>query len=130
MTNAYGYYLGMREEIIDTIDEIYVDPNRDFPILKRTNECMKTISARTINEIFINNLIRMSISIHGGTSSLTYAYGTPNHLINLNQKYKLPLKLKDNMNYEVLENYYSGRLDHTNNESTEAPDNQILESKI
>jgi hypothetical protein len=94
-------------------------------MLVRKNECMQTISARTINEIFSNNLIRLSISIHGGTSSLTYSYGTPNHIQNLNEKFKLPIKSKGNFK-EVLEDYYSGKLDESREKSTISPDDKAL----
>jgi hypothetical protein len=102
-----------------------LDPNRDFPMLRRGRECMNTITARTVNEIFINNLIRFSLSIHGGTSSLTYAWGTPNHLTHLKPEHKINKKTD---NPKILESFYQGKFDEIDNESTESPDNTGLQS--
>jgi hypothetical protein len=92
---------------------------------------MKSITARVINEIFINNLIKISVSYHAGTSSLTYAYGTPNHIVNLFSQYKIPFKLGGNDNNDlenIVNQYYNGNVDNlTSNESTEPPDNKALE---
>ena len=90
---------------------------------------MSTISARTINEIFINNLIKISVSLHAGTSSLTYAYGTPNHLIKLSPQYRIPFGIKDGqMINSIIDQYYNGSLDNLPyNEATEPPDNIALE---
>jgi hypothetical protein len=137
MTNSYGYYLGIREEITTSTGsqendtDFHIDPNRDFPIFKRKNECMLTITARTINEIFINNLIRFSLSIHGGTSSLTYAWGTLNHLTHLLTKFKLPYEKNKNNSTnvdEIIESYYSGKFDDIDNESYLSPDDSGLNS--
>ena len=94
---------------------------------------MNSITARTINEIFINNLIKISVSIHAGTSSLTFAYGTPNHIINLNADFIIPFD-QNNSNtspFDIskkINSYYNGEVDNlTSNESTEPPDNQTLE---
>ncbi len=42
---------------------------------------METIGARVVNELYINHLFSLALSLHGGTESLTYPYGTPNHII-------------------------------------------------
>lgn len=98
---------------------------------------MNTITARTINEIFIHNLIKISVSLHAGTSSLTYAYGTPNHLIKLYPQYKIPFlkghDLSSSNDYmkTIINKYYNGEVDNLPfNESTEAPDNTALKGII
>lgn len=51
---------------------------------------METIGARVINELYINHLFSVALTLHGGTESLTYAYGTPNHLVD-NEIPKVPM---------------------------------------
>lgn len=41
---------------------------------------METIGARVINELYVNHLFSVALSLHGGTESFTYPYGTPNHM--------------------------------------------------
>ena len=62
-------------------DEVDIDINRDFPYLVKNNECMRTIGARVVNELFISHLFSLSLTLHGGTESLTYPFGSPNHLV-------------------------------------------------
>ena len=56
--NSNGYYLNSR-------NEGSVDPNRDFPFDQRAEDengvsgnCMRTIAARTINELFLDHLFQ------------------------------------------------------------------------
>lgn len=98
---------------------------------------MNTITARTINEIFINNLIKISVSLHAGTSSLTYAYGTPNHLIQLYSHFKIPFKQAgsdlalNDLSDKIINRYYNGEVDQLPfNQSTEPPDNKTLEGIV
>lgn len=96
---------------------------------------MNTITARTINEVFIHNLIKISISLHAGTSSFTYAYGTPNHLTQLYSQFKIPFKgVRNNSNEftrNIINEYYNGDVDNLPfNESSESPDNITLEGII
>jgi hypothetical protein len=60
--------------------ETHKDINRDFPYLTDDKSCMETIGARLVNELFIDHTFSLALSLHGGTESLTYPYGTPNHL--------------------------------------------------
>lgn len=90
MTNAYGYYKRVREDIIfnEKNERIQVDPNRDFPYTKQkaaketSTDCMKTITARTINEIFKEHIIQSALTFHGGTNVLGHAWGNFYHLDN------------------------------------------------
>lgn len=66
--NALGYYQNKREEN-------YVDPNRDFPIDK-PSECMKTIAARAINELWREHLFQVSLTFHGGMQAIAFEWGT------------------------------------------------------
>ncbi|CAB9526608.1 Zinc carboxypeptidase [Seminavis robusta] len=73
--NALGYYRNAREEG-------NVDPNRDFPydhLPSDTDECMRTIAARTMNELFRHYMISNSFTFHGGTELLGYEWGNPTH---------------------------------------------------
>mmetsp|Transcript_27615 Transcript_27615/g.33555 ORF Transcript_27615/g.33555 Transcript_27615/m.33555 type:complete len:784 (+) Transcript_27615:102-2453(+) len=68
--NALGFYRGER-------DEEGVDPNSDFPYdLKEGGECMRTIAARMVNEIFVNNLIQLAVNFHSGTAAVAYHWGS------------------------------------------------------
>jgi hypothetical protein len=55
---------------------------------------METIGARVINELYTSHLFSLALSLHGGTESFTYPYGTPNHIISNNIP-KIP------MNYDI-----------------------------
>ena len=86
MTNAYGYYNKRREErvyIESSNKYIDVDPNRDFPYYNKKEEifnCMRTLSARTINEIFNEFIISGAITFHGGDNVLGYPWGNYLHV--------------------------------------------------
>ncbi|CAD7967425.1 unnamed protein product [Amoebophrya sp. A25] len=70
MSNPHGYFYNRREER-------GMDPNRDFPYLQKS--CMKTVTARVINELFREHLFRAMITFHGGTRILSYEWGSRNH---------------------------------------------------
>eukprot|EP01083_Nonionella_stella_P109269 318431_1 len=73
MTNSIGYAQSQREE-----QGIHsrIDPNRDFPYhLRQSSECMKSIAARVINEIFREYLIQLAITFHGGMRAISYEWG-------------------------------------------------------
>jgi len=46
---------------------------------------MQTIAGRTVYRLFAENLIVSSITFHGGTNSITYPWGSMNHLSSLNE---------------------------------------------
>ena len=61
-SNALGFYRGVRWEGPEG-----TDPNRDFPFDQQdTSACMNTIAGRTLNEIFRENIVTMSLTFHGG----------------------------------------------------------------
>lgn len=69
--NQWGYHYNSRYEGS-------FDPNRDFPFDQTSKEsslCMRTIAARTLNEIFLDHLIQMSVTFHAGMESITYEWG-------------------------------------------------------
>ena len=94
MTNAYGYYHKKREEKIwikskSTQKYENVDPNRDFPYYNskdKIKNCMRTLSARTINEIFNEFIISGAITFHGGDNVLGYPWGNYLHIRTNNNK--------------------------------------------
>ena len=72
MTNASGYSRDMREE--KTGRSRIVDPNRDFPYdITNGHECMKTIAARSVNELFRDHIFQVSITFHGGMEIIAYS---------------------------------------------------------
>lgn len=86
MTNAYGYYNHNREDKVIEFDnrKSLEDPNRDFPYSDENTEemsCMRTITGRTINEIFNEHIIIGAITFHGGTNVLGYAWGNYIHKV-------------------------------------------------
>ena len=86
MVNAYGYYHKKRDDLIyikskGTYEN--KDPNRDFPYYNSKDEiknCMNTLSARTINEIFNEFIISGCITFHGGDNILGYPWGNYVHI--------------------------------------------------
>ena len=143
MTNPHGYNDNIREEILLKDEDSYnltsnryvkthKDINRDFPYLITNNNCFESIGARVVNEIFLEHIFSLSLSLHGGTESFTYPYGTPNHIIgnpSIEMEYTF---LKDGVithNYKssdetILNKYLDGEYDEkiANLQSTPAPD--------
>jgi len=67
--NAQGYYRDTREE-----DEI--DPNRDFPYdIVNPHDCMQTIAARTLNEVFRSHIFQLALTFHAGMEIVAYEWG-------------------------------------------------------
>ena len=67
--NALGYYRNTR-------NEDNVDVNRDFPFdYTSPTMCMRTIGARTFNELFREHLFQMALTFHGGTELIGYEWG-------------------------------------------------------
>lgn len=69
-TNALGYYQNERTEN-------GLDPNRDFPFENGHSNCMLTITARTVNELFISHIFQQSLTFHAGTELILYEWGNP-----------------------------------------------------
>lgn len=67
--NAHGYFEGRRTEL-------GVDVNRDFPVDKSTGDCMASVAARALNELFRERLFRVAITFHSGIEMITYTWGT------------------------------------------------------
>lgn len=57
-----------------------MDPNRDFGYDLPEQECMKTTTARLVNELFNEHLFLLSITFHGGDRAIGYPWGAPNHM--------------------------------------------------
>lgn len=72
MTNAIGYATSNRLEL-------GIDPNRDFPYDQDPHLCMRSIAARSINEIHRNNLIQLTLTFHGGMQAIGYNWGSFNY---------------------------------------------------
>ncbi|KAG7389487.1 hypothetical protein PHYPSEUDO_010372 [Phytophthora pseudosyringae] len=72
--NAYGYDHNVRKELD-------ADPNRDFPYnLGDDEECMVTMAARALNELWRDHLFQLGITFHAGTECITYEWGGKNHV--------------------------------------------------
>ena len=86
MVNAYGYYHKKRDDLIYIKSKGTFqneDPNRDFPYYNskdKIKNCMNTLSARTINEIFNEFIISGCITFHGGDNVLSYPWGNYVHI--------------------------------------------------
>ena len=101
---------------------------------------METIGARVINELYISHLFSVALSLHGGTESFTYPYGTPNH-IEGNRIPKIPMEytiengkaLDPKPNSEtqkVSELFRTGTYDMVMGKSSEPPDANALNGKL
>ena len=68
VTNAQGYAMDRREEIIRTGSEaMSVDPNRDFPYLVGDpKSCMQSVTARTVFNLMENHIFSIVITFHAG----------------------------------------------------------------
>ena len=66
--NAVGFATRTRNELRN-------DPNRDFPFQQHPSQCMTTIAARSINELFRRNLVQLAITFHGGMEAVGYVWG-------------------------------------------------------
>lgn len=73
ITNAWGYAHNRREELQE-------DPNRDFPYLPTAKRCMKTITARILNELFRDHLFQLAVTFHSGTRIIGYEWGSFDHI--------------------------------------------------
>ena len=72
MTNAWGYSHNRRSEV-------NVDTNRDFPYFQPSTQCMKSITARALNELFREHLFQLAITFHGGMDAIVYEWGDTEH---------------------------------------------------
>lgn len=90
MTNALGFFNGERVERhkgeADDGSAILIDPNRDFGFDQNPLQCMQTVAARTINELFRVHLFRVLITFHGGTNAIGYEWGDKSHCTGKNCK--------------------------------------------
>ena len=69
--NALGYSNDERKEN-------GIDPNRDFPYqIKNSSDCMKSIAARTLNEVFRDHLFQLALTFHCCKNSISYEWGAP-----------------------------------------------------
>ena len=70
--NALGYAENKREEK-------GIDPNRDFAWDQQAGQCMRTIAARSINEIWKRHVVQLSITFHGGDHLIAWPWGDMIH---------------------------------------------------
>lgn len=89
LINTYGFSHSIKEDkIVFRVNKTisYVDPNRDFPYFISSEvvneDCMNSITARTVNEIFKEHIIVSAISFHSGSNVIGYPSGNNNHLNN------------------------------------------------
>ena len=53
-----------------------IDVNRDFPFdFTYKPSCLRSETSRALQLLFINNLIVMTITFHGGQQSISYEWG-------------------------------------------------------
>lgn len=82
MTNAVGFFRNEREELQSTgpgSQPLLIDPNRDFAFDQDPRNCMQTVAARALNELFRVHLFRVTVTFHGGTNALGYEWGDMTH---------------------------------------------------
>lgn len=71
--NCLGY---LRNQRLDGV----IDPNRDFPYVRKDNKCLQSNTAKIINNIMLNTLTQIFVTFHGGMVSLAYEWGSLNHM--------------------------------------------------
>ncbi len=75
IVNPLAFYKNQPNELHD------VDVNFDFPFsVDQKEQCMRTVAARTINELFRSHLIQSTITFHSGESNapfISYEWGSP-----------------------------------------------------
>lgn len=74
----------MRAEEIQ--GNVSYDINRDFAFDQVPEDCMRTVAARAINELFRTHLYSILMTFHGGINTLTYNWGDT---INCDERYCL-----------------------------------------
>jgi hypothetical protein len=121
-------------------ERTHKDINRDFPYLTKHEGCMETIGARVINELYISHLFSVALSLHGGTESFTYPYGTPNHIQKNPLTPKIPMQYTIengkavkatpyNNSFAQAKKYHSGTYEMVVGKSTEPPDANAMAGK-
>lgn len=97
---------------------------------------METIGARLVNELYINHMFSLALSLHGGTESLTYPYGVPNHImgnpniipmnyLRVNQK---TVSKKTPLSDYMASRYRGGEFDKIQGKSNPPPDGIAFQS--
>jgi len=71
---------------------------------------MKTIAARTVNELFIEHLFINVVTFHGGINAIGYPWGNYVHLINTKKSQKAPDEIAARELANVLKLYSSSSL--------------------
>lgn len=75
--NAKGYHSNSRHELYAVQQGIYdkLDPNRDFSFDNQSSKCMRSITGRSVNELFLKYLFQMSMTYHAGIENITFEWG-------------------------------------------------------
>uniref|UniRef100_A0A7S0ZJS0 Peptidase M14 domain-containing protein n=1 Tax=Timspurckia oligopyrenoides TaxID=708627 RepID=A0A7S0ZJS0_9RHOD len=76
-TNAVGYSQNARYE--RGSDGKDLDPNRDFPFDQFPELCMRTVAARSLNEMFREFRFQLMLTFHGGANVIGYEWGDTSH---------------------------------------------------
>lgn len=71
-TNAVGFAHMTRSENT-------VDPNRDFPIDTTSVSCMRSHTARVVNELFRRHIFQIAVTFHGGMRAIAFEWGAPTY---------------------------------------------------
>lgn len=120
MTNAYGYSNGIREDYVtySNGNTGLEDPNRDFPYFnitgKVTNDCMKTVAARTVNELFREHIFVNALTFHGGLNAIGYPWGNYVHLLNEKLASEAPDFYSGRQTALILQKYSSSSIPNNN----------------
>jgi len=75
MPNAVGFFQDVRTELSR-------DPNRDFAFDQSPSECMTTLTARSINEVYIEKPrqpVLITVTFHGGDNMIGWPWGDTAH---------------------------------------------------
>jgi hypothetical protein len=70
--NCLGYATNRR-------DDMGIDPNRDFPYVRKDNRCLRSHTAQLIYNLIDSEQIQIVLTFHGGMEAIGYEWGSQNH---------------------------------------------------
>jgi len=98
---------------------------------------MESIGARVVNELYLSHMFSLGLSLHAGTESLTYPYGTPNH-IKSSHKIQMIYKEVDgkikpfptSRTFQQANFFKSSKLDEVEGKGSDTPDTAGISSNL
>jgi hypothetical protein len=74
-----SYHPTFLTRVRDRREELGVDPNRDFAYDTTAQNCMRTVAARALNELWRSSAFAFAVTFHGGDNLLAFPWGDTAH---------------------------------------------------